>query len=237
MIVLTTDCMYSPPPILSLEEQDIRSWCFVGAKSRKEVCCHAIQEGPHLTQDRCLAFLRDFLCAYTGEGLFLSTLSLLWGNNPCPCEGIGAKKIYKSSYSKFLRENMTKTAGFFVAVNLWNILLQSGLKCRMNLFILCLLFNLKKYGKKPWMSNTECQLFTKEIENKLKLYSLFGSPPWNSLEVCETTFTLWTCTLKPMTWFYFLMTNCSELKARQVSESQKSYSRVRILKPRNQNRF
>lgn len=87
------------------------------------------------------------------------------------------------------------------------------------------------------MSNTEWQLFTKEIENKLTLYSLFGSSPWNSLVICKTTFTLWTCTLWSMTWFYFLMTNCSEPKARQVSESWKSYSRVWILKAQNQERF
>lgn len=73
------------------------------------------------------------------------------------------------------------------------------------------------------MSNTEWQLFTKEIEDKLTLYSLFESPTSNSLVICKTTFTLWTYTLRPMTWFYFLMMNCSKLKANQVSELQKNY--------------
>lgn len=86
------------------------------------------------------------------------------------------------------------------------------------------------------MSNTEWQLFTKEIKNKLTLYSLFGSPTSNSLVICKT-FTLWTYTLWPMTWLYFLMMNSSKLKAGQDSESQKSYESVLILKVQNEKRF
>lgn len=87
------------------------------------------------------------------------------------------------------------------------------------------------------MSNTAWQLFTKEIENKLMLYSLFRSSPSNSLVICKTTCTLWTYTLWPMTWFYFLMMNCSKLKARQVSELQKSYESVWNLEVQNKERL
>lgn len=49
--------------------------------------------------------------------------------------------------TQLLRENMAKAAEFCVAVNIWNTLLQSGLKSKINLFIDFLLFNLNKHGK------------------------------------------------------------------------------------------
>lgn len=64
-----------------------------------------------------------------------------------PVKASEQKRATRAVTPQVLRENMTKAAGFCVSVNIWNISLQSGLKCKMNLFILFLLFNLNKHGK------------------------------------------------------------------------------------------
>lgn len=229
-------CIISPPTIVSGGSRDL--WHILGAKSRKELCCHVVKERSRLscssrrsTLDRApvACIPQRFLCVYTGENFLPSTLVLPYDHNikPWPCEGIRARKARKSSYPSTPQRKYDKTSWILVVVNTWNILLQSGLKCKMNLVILFFALSSEPTWKKhTWVTANDSYSQRRQIENKLTLYSVFGSSPWNSLVICKTTFMLWTCTVQPMSRFYFLMTNCSELKANQVSESQKSYSSV-----------